>query len=83
MVAETRQRHEWDTLSEFDETALIDALGMRAGRMSRTLPDYNGWWGLGCVFAYRRLIKLFSQLLKVNATNQDPELFLILHLFMC
>lgn len=42
MVAETRQRHEWDTLSEFDETALIDALGMRAGRMSRTLPDYNG-----------------------------------------
>lgn len=36
-----------------------------------------------CVFAYRRLIKLFSLLLKVNATNQDPELFLILHLFMC
>lgn len=42
MVAETRQRHEWDTLSEFDETALINALGMRAGRMSHTLPDYNG-----------------------------------------
>lgn len=38
MVAETRQRHEWDTLSEFDETALIDALGMRAGRMSRYAP---------------------------------------------